>query len=499
MRQKKKDKELISGKRFKLAMDVKNLQWKDLDGGLNATSTAMKKWPHRRIPSKWLFTVSRFFKVEEWVFVEGRLSDDDFKRIIYDPTLMDKFRQVKEAPSALPKIEEPLPDVDTVSPAVEKSLPESEASLPAIDTPLPKIKTSMPKVKTPSVQSLQKKGTDLKGEDPITAKRLRSAIGLKKIKIEILAAAFNTFVDAIKEWQIIGIPVELIPPMANFFNVEETVFTNKDLSQKSFRNIISKSTSQNANPLQNEAVKLLINAMNELESKGNIVNSSGTVIQAIQRRMPHFDFPIYGFKTFKDLCKLADKAKLIKIKDDGSQLNLKLRAKPESNPIATTTEKNGLSSKIDSLDLRKWFEGKLKVMLPDCTERYMIYKNLFTVNIDPIEGISLLKLSDKVGEKISSSNVAKGACYKIMYSLYRTRCFTFSNGTTPYNPIIHGLKVSKNDIKMIDKRFIENTIRVYLRGHRMHPKPKDWSELFFGSNTHTDLMNDITQDLSDVY
>jgi hypothetical protein len=36
--------------------------------------------------------------------------DDDFEKIIRDPTLIDKFRHVQEAPSSLPEVDAPLPE-----------------------------------------------------------------------------------------------------------------------------------------------------------------------------------------------------------------------------------------------------------------------------------------------------------------------------------------------------------------------------------------------------
>jgi uncharacterized LabA/DUF88 family protein len=245
---------------------------------------------------------------------------------------------------------------------------------------------------------------------------------------------------------------------------------------------------------RDDAVKYLIDAIKTLESKGNNINSGASVIQMIQRLNPDFDFATYGFQTFKELCERARAANLIEIEHNGVIFNLKLRAGTEPSPVATIIAKD-IDNSCESISagIRKWFESKLNVLLPNEMEREMIYEELFNVNIDETEGIPLLELANKVKYKVSKSDVAKRASYKILYSLYRAGCFSCSQGDTPFNPIVHGLRVPRNEKQMLDKKFIENNIRLYIREYKTNPAPEVWSHLFFGSNLKTDLIKDITR------
>lgn len=146
MRQRKKNKGSISGKRFATAREIKMLTWQDLADAFTEKATreasnrkvsfevsAIQKWANRGIPGKWLFFVAEYFKVNEWVFTDETLPDDDFKKIISDPTLMDKFRQAREVPSfpteSEASLQQPSHEVKTLPKLTLDNLSKTEQSL----------------------------------------------------------------------------------------------------------------------------------------------------------------------------------------------------------------------------------------------------------------------------------------------------------------------------------------------------------------------------------
>jgi hypothetical protein len=102
--QMKKPTDLISGKRLNIARDMRGKTWQELAKELTEIASRkgskkiefevnrVQKWVLRGIPKGRLFFVAKYFKVEEWVFTDERLSDEDFKRIIYEPALMDQLK-----------------------------------------------------------------------------------------------------------------------------------------------------------------------------------------------------------------------------------------------------------------------------------------------------------------------------------------------------------------------------------------------------------------------
>ena len=81
-----------SGKRLQIARQIKSLRLFDLADAFNVDVSTIQKWQGRRIPQKSIAAVSFYFNVEEWVFLDETLSEEDFKKIINNPTLMAKYR-----------------------------------------------------------------------------------------------------------------------------------------------------------------------------------------------------------------------------------------------------------------------------------------------------------------------------------------------------------------------------------------------------------------------
>lgn len=191
-RQEQKEEKVIIGKRLNIARGIKNLTWQQLADNITKlvpiegstkfelSVSNIQKWQYRPIPPKWLFYLLKYFKVEEWVFTDETLNIQDFKKIVYDPSLMEKLKPAKETLSALPTIHVPLPNSGITLQVSETSLPKADVPIPAIDSPLPKIKLPLPEITSLSEQSPKEKGFDLKDEMPVSAKRLRSALKYKK-------------------------------------------------------------------------------------------------------------------------------------------------------------------------------------------------------------------------------------------------------------------------------------------------------------------------------
>lgn len=96
LRQKKdkKIRESISGRRLNIAREIKKLTWQQLASSLNLEIHTVQKWadPNRNgIPKSRLFFVAKYFNVTEWVFTDKKLTDENFKKIIYDPDLSEKL------------------------------------------------------------------------------------------------------------------------------------------------------------------------------------------------------------------------------------------------------------------------------------------------------------------------------------------------------------------------------------------------------------------------
>ena len=247
---------------------------------------------------------------------------------------------------------------------------------------------------------------------------------------------------------------------------------------------------------KNDAVKLLVDAMTALDAKGNNVSAGATVIQMMRRQKPDFDLNTYGFDNFKELCEYAATAKVIDIEhhDNIFNLQLNIQAMKQNQLITTPLENSSQIMESVADQLHKWFENKVRIKLPDFSQRKMIYEQLFQDEIYK-DGVSLFDLTKKVQSKIIKSKSAQEACYKILYTLYRASCFSCSPGATSYDPIVRGINAPVNDYEALDIRFIKNIIKVYSNENNTSVDPASWSELFFGSKDKAELIKESTRSL----
>ncbi len=79
-----------SGERLKLAKELKSLTWQEIANAVNRTDSAVKKWVKDGIKDSSISTIANYFNVDEWVFLDESLSEEEFKKIIFDPSLQKK-------------------------------------------------------------------------------------------------------------------------------------------------------------------------------------------------------------------------------------------------------------------------------------------------------------------------------------------------------------------------------------------------------------------------
>ena len=80
-----------SGKRLKLAKDLKKKRWIDVIEIVEPQESAVKKWVKTGIAKSSIPVIANYFKVNKWVFIDENLSEEDFIKIILDPSLQNDF------------------------------------------------------------------------------------------------------------------------------------------------------------------------------------------------------------------------------------------------------------------------------------------------------------------------------------------------------------------------------------------------------------------------
>ncbi|MGA2781770.1 MAG: hypothetical protein ABSF13_07595 [Smithella sp.] len=94
----------VSGKRLRIARNIKSLRLKDLANTFDTAVTTIQKWQIRGIPNKTMNTVCNLFGVEEWVFSDEFLPENNFKEIISNPALQKKYHPyVRTKNTGLPR------------------------------------------------------------------------------------------------------------------------------------------------------------------------------------------------------------------------------------------------------------------------------------------------------------------------------------------------------------------------------------------------------------
>jgi transcriptional regulator with XRE-family HTH domain len=86
-----------SGERLKIAKESKSLTWQEIANAVNRTDSAVKKWVKDGIKGSSLPAIANYFNVNEWVFRDESLGEEEFKKIIFDPSLQREFRPSQDS------------------------------------------------------------------------------------------------------------------------------------------------------------------------------------------------------------------------------------------------------------------------------------------------------------------------------------------------------------------------------------------------------------------
>ncbi len=254
--------------------------------------------------------------------------------------------------------------------------------------------------------------------------------------------------------------------------------------------------------IPDEAITLLVNAMQALQSKMiTSTFSAGDVLQMMCRLSPDFDLEAYGFMNFQSLCEKAAQELLIEMEFvDGAWHNLRLPSAKKVTCSATDIVEPKALDKPDSGALRRWLEGKLTgnrwetVKLPHYSERISLYQKMSSVLRKCDDGgMTLEELANSVTLELPySETLTQSSIFKVLLTLYYAQVFSCSPGFTPTNPIIIGLRdYTDTDFEKYDKRLIENYIRQYNRETKNTVDAESWSELYYGDKSKAEKINDV--------
>jgi len=85
-----------AGQRLKKARELRpGITLKAISIRNDLTIGAIQKWQNRGVSSKYIADfATHFFDVEDWVFLEEFVTDEDFEKIIKDPALQDQYRPI---------------------------------------------------------------------------------------------------------------------------------------------------------------------------------------------------------------------------------------------------------------------------------------------------------------------------------------------------------------------------------------------------------------------
>jgi hypothetical protein len=81
-----------SGKRLKLAKEIKGWIYERIYQDLACGESTVKRWVNKGIPSIEISKVANYFDVETWVFEDPNLTVENFEKIIRDPSLQNQYR-----------------------------------------------------------------------------------------------------------------------------------------------------------------------------------------------------------------------------------------------------------------------------------------------------------------------------------------------------------------------------------------------------------------------
>ena len=217
--------------------------------------------------------------------------------------------------------------------------------------------------------------------------------------------------------------------------------------------------SEDVSALLNEYCLLLTEAMIALEQRGT--RRLGTNIVPQMRAMKSdYDLSMVDMRSFRELATLAEKRGLVRISASGGDVALELAQGAASEE---TSECSGPT--FDPSDLPAMVQqyrdaiGRiLKCELLPVERREQVYdlvqQTLETMTQASDEAhISLIDLSKQVA---ASLELNQPSIYKMLWALFRQRCFTVEPSEHPFNPTLVSPATERGGW---DNAFIRNTMR----------------------------------------
>ena len=217
--------------------------------------------------------------------------------------------------------------------------------------------------------------------------------------------------------------------------------------------------SEDVSALLNEYCQLLEDAMIALEQRGS--RRLGTNIVPQMRAMKSdYDLSMANMRSFRELATLAEKRGRVKISASGGDVELELvqnagagDAVPYRLPAFDPTD---IPATVQQY--REAIGRILKCELLPVEQREHVYDQVQKLLETPAQAsdegrISLIDLSKQAA---GSLDLNQPSVYKMLWALFRQRCFTVEPSEHPFNPTLFGPATERGGW---DNAFIRNTMR----------------------------------------
>jgi len=217
--------------------------------------------------------------------------------------------------------------------------------------------------------------------------------------------------------------------------------------------------SEDVSALLNEYCQLLQDAMIALEQRG--VRRLGTNIVPQMRAMKSdYDLSMVNMRSFRELATLAEKRGLVKISASGGDVALELA---QGTASEETSVRSGPA--FDPSDLpamgqqyREAIGRILKCELLTAEQREQVYDQVEQIletmgQASEEDRIALIDLSKQVAGTL---DLNQPSVYKMLWALFRQRCFTVEPSEHPFNPTLISPATERVGW---DNAFVRNTLR----------------------------------------
>jgi uncharacterized LabA/DUF88 family protein len=217
--------------------------------------------------------------------------------------------------------------------------------------------------------------------------------------------------------------------------------------------------SEDVSALLNEYCQLLQDAMIALEQRGT--RRLGTNIVPQMRAMKSdYDLSMVNMRSFRELATLAEKRGLVKISASGGDVALELAQGGAPEEAAQRSAPSYDPSDLETMayQYREAIGRILKCELLLVEPREQVYEQVRQIletmaQRSEEERITLIDLSKQVA---SALDLNQPSVYKMLWALFRQRCFTVEPSEHPFNPTLISAAV---DPSGWDNAFIRNTMR----------------------------------------